>query len=231
MKTWLAVILIVAGAGCAGGPEAVGVPAAAGTTATGPSSAAAQSELTMLSTRDEIRDFTDYPSGPYLLGAGDLVRLKSLNRDFTDEEMRVSPDGTLSITSGTEVMASGKDLKTVEREINAILKKLYANLEIKLVLVAATNRKITLLGDVRQPGIMTLDRDLTIMDAIARAGGFAVQPQEPSSSLGQANLLCRIVRENGKSVWIDLKMVLFQNLVAYNVLLKNNDIVYIYKHF
>lgn len=180
-----------------------------------------------VSSPEEIEDFSKVDSDPYYLGPGDVLKLKSSNNEFPEEELKVSPDGKVNIASIGEIVLDKTELKVLEKQINERLKKLYANVDAKLVLVSAINRKIALLGAVKTPGIILLEGNMTLVDVIAKAGGFDALAIDAGST--RTKFLCRIIRDNGKTVWIDLRAILFQNASSYNVKVKNNDILFVYR--
>jgi polysaccharide export outer membrane protein len=168
--------------------------------------------------------------GQYLVGPGDVLKMKSMNKEFSDMELRVAPDGNIYLDGSGVIPVAHKTIAAIEKDINDTLKRLYSNIEIRLLLITSVNSKVIVLGDVKSPGVLNLDSDMTVIEAIAKAGGFSVLPNEPSN-IDRISMLCRITRENSKGILIDIKKIMFQNGYIFNVPLKNNDIVYVYKHF
>lgn len=179
------------------------------------------------SSRAEVVAFSVIASDPYFVGPGDVLRLKSDNSDFAESELKVTPDGRVNIEKIGEVSVSGKDVTTIERDINARLKTVYSNVECRLLLITALNRKVTLLGAVKSPGVFYLENNMTLIDAIAQAGG----PETGGASISspKTRILCRVIRDNGKSVWIDVKAILLANAGIYNIQLKSNDILFVHR--
>lgn len=69
-------------------------------------------------------------------------------------------------------MASGKTTAELQQEITAKLSK-YVNQPMVNVMVKQVNSlKISVLGEVRRPDVYKINNRVTLLDAIAMAGGF-----------------------------------------------------------
>jgi len=225
----LAALLSLAACATVGSPNARAGSsvASAGLPGTRGSSDALRSDTPVVSSPEEIVDFSRIDSDPYYLGPGDTIRLRATNNEFPDEELRVTPDSKVTVPQLGEISLDRTEVKTLETLINNGLKRYYTNIECKVTLLTATNRKVSLLGAVRSPGIIALEGSMTLIDVIAKAGGFEGGAGENPNVLLRSKILCRILRDNGKTIWVDLKAVLFQNASFYNVRVKNNDIIFV----
>lgn len=188
-----------------------------------------RSDTPVVSSPEEVVEFSKIDVDPYYLGPGDTLRLRASGNEFPEEEIRVSPDNKVAIPVIGELALDRTEVKTLEAEVNARLKRFYTNIDCKLTLVAALNRKVSLLGSVRSPGIISLEGNMSLIDVIAKAGGFESTPGENPSVLMRSKILCRILRDNGKTIWVDLKAILFQNASFYNIRVKNNDIIFVFR--
>jgi len=81
-------------------------------------------------------------------------------------------DGRISLPLADELMASGKTAAELQQEITAKLSK-YVNQPVVNVMVKQVNSlKISVLGEVRKPDVYRIKNRVTVLDAIAMAGGF-----------------------------------------------------------
>lgn len=188
-----------------------------------------KSDGPVISTPEEVLEFSRVDADPYYLGPGDVLKLRASNNEFPEEEIRVTPDSKVTVPILGEIALGRVETKDLETDINTRLKKYYTNIDCKLILLTANNRKVSLLGAVRTPGIIPLEGTMSLIDVIAKAGGFEGTLGETPAAMQRTKLLCRVLRDNGKTIWVDLKAILFQNAAFYNIRIKNNDIIFVYR--
>jgi len=84
---------------------------------------------------------------------------------------KVLPDGTLSLPRLPPLAASGRTLPELQREIDAAYAA--SDLAVSVSLVPRTLRTgaTLVIGEVRKPGRVQLDRPATVLMAVAQAGG------------------------------------------------------------
>lgn len=121
------------------------------------------------------QDLPDLPStrtSAYRLGPGDVVRLITFGEDSLTGEFRVSDSGTIAVPLVGSVQAEGLSPNQLgERVGNALVK---ANL-LRSPSVSAeiiTYRPIFVLGEVSKPGQYAYVPNMTVVTAVAVAGGF-----------------------------------------------------------
>jgi polysaccharide export outer membrane protein len=88
------------------------------------------------------------------------------------QEVRVTPDGTISVPGIGSVPAQGATLEELRHELNLRYAALVEGLDVQPVLRARAPRFVFVLGEVRQPGRYTLEGPTTVMQSIAMAGGI-----------------------------------------------------------
>jgi polysaccharide export outer membrane protein len=111
---------------------------------------------------------------PYLLGPSDVIRVWVWEEPDLTASVTVRPDGKVSLPLAGEVDVAGRTPKAVEEEISAKLAD-YVNetLLVVVVIVEQINSpQISVLGEVRTPNRYPLRQQLSLLDALALAGGF-----------------------------------------------------------
>lgn len=115
-------------------------------------------------------------SDVYLLGPGDRIRISVFGRPDLSGAYTVSPSGTISMPLLGRFEVSGLDLVRAEKEVASAYEQRLAtdsplapsfsvNIEI------AEYRPFYVLGDVDKPGSYPYQSDLTVLRALALAGG------------------------------------------------------------
>jgi protein involved in polysaccharide export with SLBB domain len=87
--------------------------------------------------------------------------------------------------------------------------------------VALSNRKVFVLGEVRQPGLLELRENITLLEAIARAEGLTER------AVLKKVLVVRGGLTSPELIAVNLKDILERGNLADDLTLRNGDIVYI----
>src|SRR4051812_2268920 len=107
------------------------------------------------------------------LGPGDILNIQIFDMPETARtEVPVGPDGRLTFLQARDVMASGLTIDQLRAKLDETLAKIYQNARTVVIPVAYHSKKYFVLGAVTGKGVFNLDRPLTVIEAIARAGGL-----------------------------------------------------------
>lgn len=97
------------------------------------------------------------------------------NRFFSGGQgrnLRVNPEGTVSLPGIDQVPAQGLSLEEIKREVNARYATIVEGLEVTPNLYQRAPRSIFVVGEVRNPGRYSMEGPTTAMQAIALGGGW-----------------------------------------------------------
>ena len=84
----------------------------------------------------------------------------------------VRPDGKISIPLIGEMPASGKTAKQLQQEITVKYTEYIAKPAVTVVVKEVNSPKVSVLGEVKNPGVYKIKDRATLLDAIAMAGGL-----------------------------------------------------------
>lgn len=112
----------------------------------------------------------------YRLGAGDKVRVTVYGEPNLTGEYYVSTRGTLSVPLIGDVPAAGQTVPQIAETVRAKLADGYIR-DPKVAAEVLTYRPYYILGEVNKPGEYPYTSDLTVMNAVATAGGFTYRAQ------------------------------------------------------
>lgn len=113
------------------------------------------------------------PQHPYRIVAGDLLEVNVWGEERLQRDVRVLPDGTFIYPLVGQVMAEGLRPTDIEAAVTKGLAPQYRG-EVPQVTVSvkeATGTRFSVVGRVKSPGTFTPGRFITLLDAIALAGG------------------------------------------------------------
>jgi len=108
----------------------------------------------------------------YKLGAGDLLQVVVWKNEEISGEFRVRPDGKFSMPLIGDILAQGSTTDAISMQIVQKLKLFIESPYVSTILKEATSNRIYITGEVANPGTYPIDGSLTVLQALALAGGF-----------------------------------------------------------
>lgn len=118
-------------------------------------------------------------SPDYRLGPGDRVRIIVFNQKDMTGEYLVDGTGMLSFPLVGQVKAGGLTAAELESEITNKLKPDYLR-DPNVSVVVLTYRPFYIVGEVKTPGSYAYVTGMTVINAVALAGGFTYRAREGS---------------------------------------------------
>ena len=109
--------------------------------------------------------------GDYQLDAGDKIRLSVFGEEDLSGEFVVSSAGTLSLPLAGDIPAKGRTIVEIQRAVEESLRSRYI-LNPQVSAEVLTYRPFYVLGEVNKPGTYPFAAGLTVLNAVATAGGF-----------------------------------------------------------
>ena len=108
----------------------------------------------------------------YVIGRADVLAIDVWREPEISRVEPVRPDGRITVPLAGEIEASGKTAGALEREIESRLSRYIHDPAVTVIVQQANSRRFNILGDVLRPGAYPLDARMSVLDAIAAAGGF-----------------------------------------------------------
>lgn len=121
----------------------------------------------------------------YILGPNDRVRLKVYGESDITGEYEVDSTGQISVPLAGHIRAAGLTTKQLERAITSALAKGIVR-DPRVNVEVALYRPYYILGEVKKGGEYPYRLGLTVMDAVASAGGFTYRANEGKVFLRRA---------------------------------------------
>ena len=110
----------------------------------------------------------------YVIGLGDILEIQV----WKEPELSRSPapvriDGRISLPLLGDVDAAGKSIKELTQFLENKYKDVVTEPAVSVMLIQNRSWRYYVVGEIAQPGEFTLDYPLTVLQAIARSGGFS----------------------------------------------------------
>jgi protein involved in polysaccharide export with SLBB domain len=111
----------------------------------------------------------------YRLGPGDGLYLNVYSAHSLDQDITVTPEGKLIVPQTGSIDANGLTINEAEKKIGVLLAREYRKPEVALSLRRMRTMKVSVLGDVLVPGVVTATAQQRLSEVVDRAGGFLKQ--------------------------------------------------------
>jgi len=108
----------------------------------------------------------------YVIGPEDVLAINVWREPDISRAVTVRLDGAISLPLVGEVQASGRTPLQLERDITQKLKAYISDPEVAVMVQEMKSKRFNILGQVAKPGSYLLSSSITVLDAIALAGGF-----------------------------------------------------------
>jgi polysaccharide export outer membrane protein len=113
--------------------------------------------------------------GVYIIGPADRLRVDVWQNDkLTLSDVPVRPDGMITVPLAGDVMAQGLTTDELTAAIAEKLSEYIQQPTVTVVVLAPFSKRAFVLGEVRNPGPISLSAETSVLDAITAAGGFSV---------------------------------------------------------
>lgn len=160
------------------------------------------------------------------LGPGDILTLGFYgDTNLLKTDVIVRPDGRISYLQAHDVVATGLTVDELRDKFNQELSKYYRSPRVLVSPVAYHSKKYYVLGRVMRQGAFTLDRPITILEAVARADGLETGILN-RNSIDLADLDRSFLIREGKRVPIDFEKLFGGGELAQNIPIEPNDLLY-----
>jgi protein involved in polysaccharide export with SLBB domain len=121
----------------------------------------------------------------YILGPNDRIRLKVYGESDITGEYEINNSGQVSIPLAGHIKAAGATTRQLEKAIASALAKGIVR-DPRVNVEIAQYRPYYILGEVKKSGEYPYRNGLTVMDAVASAGGFTYRANESKVYLRRA---------------------------------------------
>lgn len=172
------------------------------------------------------------PTNLFTLGPGDRLEIELLDDPTSRALTAVGPDGKLyfHLLPGLDVwgltLAETKAL--IEKELSKYIKD---SLQVSVVLRGVESKRVWLLGRFAAPGVYSMTNSMTVLEAIALAGGAANISAGRDLNTGYnpedlADLRRSFVMRQGQVLPVNLYKLLREGDLSQNIYLRPDDFVY-----
>ncbi len=161
----------------------------------------------------------------YVIGHGDAIDILFLyNSDLNQIDLKVRPDGKISLPYIGDIVAAGKPVSALDSAITARYAEIIVNPDPVVILRKFQPDVIYALGDVLSPGGYEYRRGMTLASALALGGG-------PGKSAKKNGVLVirRVAPDHVVGIQVDIDELFSGKRFDLDIPLQAFDIVYVPK--
>ncbi|RMG46869.1 MAG: sugar ABC transporter substrate-binding protein [Acidobacteria bacterium] len=154
----------------------------------------------------------------YIIGVEDLLYVWVFEDKNIQLEVRVRPDGMISLPMIGDVKAEGLTPARLSRVIAEKLEPFFENPNVAVIVKEINSFKVYVLGEVNRQGVLSFYQPTTLLQAIAAAGGLTAFANEKMTLIRQSE---------GGAEWIkiDCSDLLAGKPTADNIYLRPGDVL------
>ena len=108
----------------------------------------------------------------YRLVNGDKLRIEVYREPQLSHSLQIRPDGKISLPLAGDMVAAGQTPAGLREAITTSLKQYVTNPVVTVIVVETQMPTISVMGEVNDPGSVPLNGRMTVIEALAAAGGF-----------------------------------------------------------
>lgn len=160
------------------------------------------------------------PRETYRIGAGDILEIVTWKEpDFSRDTVLVRTDGMVSFPLLNDVQAAGRTPIELKIEIEKRLKDYVGTPVVTVTVRDAASQKFYILGEVLRTGEYPLNKNLTVLQAFALAGGFTEWASKKEI------VLLRKVEGQEKIFRVNYRKIVDGNDLGQNVAIQADDTI------
>jgi protein involved in polysaccharide export with SLBB domain len=160
-------------------------------------------------------------------GPGDVMDIHTYGDPaMSRTNVFVAPDGRISYLQAQDIVASGLTVEELRQRLNDELAPYYKKpVQTIVIPVRYNSKKYYMLGKVASRGVYSLDRPLTIVEAVARARGLETGLYQ-RTTVEMADLAHSFIERGGQKLPVDLEKLFLDGDLSQNVALEPDDYIY-----
>ncbi len=108
----------------------------------------------------------------YIIGSDDVLAINVWKEPDLSRTVPVRPDGKITLPLVGDITASGNTPKQLQSNLEQDLAKYISKPAVTVIVQEPKSHKFNVVGQVQKPGSYVLTSPMTVLDAIALAGGF-----------------------------------------------------------
>lgn len=171
--------------------------------------------------QQETKDPSAISKDSYVIGPGDILAINVWREPELSEQIAVRLDGKVSLPLVDDTKAAGLTCAELRSQLAEKYKDYVEVPEVSVTLVESRSKRIYILGKINKPGEYPLQKNMTIVQALSRAGGLS-EWADPSDVR-----LIRKIEGTEKTFRVDYNAIVSGKDLSQNIQLLPDDTIYL----
>ena len=164
----------------------------------------------------------------YYLEIGDILEIDVWRVPDFSRVVSVRPDGRISLPLIGDLYVYGVSLVEIRDVLTKKLAEYIRNPQVSISIRQFGGRKFIILGEINSPGVFRFQQEVSLLEAIALAGGFKADAKR-----GKVMVIRGDIRKEPqvKIINANVQNILKKGMISENIFIMPNDIIYVAKDF
>ena len=154
------------------------------------------------------------------LGSGDVLEISVWGDESLVRKVLVRPDGKISFPLVGDMQAAGVSIDDLRTELETKIGEYIHGAPVTVMLIESRSAKVSEVGKVQKPGVFPMDGPMSVLQALAMAGGMT-----PYASTGSVRVVRTDAAGSQRYLSFDYDQVAGGKGLEQNVLLTPGDVV------
>ncbi len=160
------------------------------------------------------------------LGPGDVLSVYLFGQPETSKpDLTVGPDGRINYLQAQDFVVTGLTVDELRTKLEEVLGKFYRSPRVVVLPMAYRSKRYYILGNVAQRGVFSLERPITMVEAIATSRGF-ISSQVQNTTVDMVDFGRSFLVRNGERVAVNFEGLFTQGDLSQNIPLEPDDYLY-----
>jgi polysaccharide export outer membrane protein len=168
---------------------------------------------------EALRKFEPSADEEYTLGAGDAISIDYPGHADLSSKDVIGPDGRITLPLVGPMKIAGLTREEAGGKIVDALSPFYTKLTATVRVEKYSSNYVTLLGDVKSPGMVSFDQTPTLLGLLSRGG---MEPRTDGTFPEQC-----VIYRGDQVYWVKLHDMLAANSPMTDLRLRRNDVVFV----
>ncbi|OGL43524.1 MAG: hypothetical protein A2161_14370 [Candidatus Schekmanbacteria bacterium RBG_13_48_7] len=151
----------------------------------------------------------------YVIGPEDILDVSVWQNETLRRTLPVLPDGKIYFPLIGEIRAAGRTVSQLEKDLNDALDEFILSPQVSVSVKESNSKKFFVLGQVRNPSVYSMKREVTILEAVSYAGGL-------TEFADSTNVY---ITRGDKSMKLDLYDLFSKGDLTQNLILQPGDLI------
>jgi len=157
----------------------------------------------------------------YTISLNDVLEIFIWKHTDLSRDVIVRPDGKISMPLIGDIMAEGLTLNKLDAEITKRYSEYLVSPDVSIAVKTFAGEKVFIFGEVTTPGIHTFQKNSSLIEVLAKAGGW-----NQYAKISNIFVIRGDLTKEPEVILIDIKEILSGN-TRLNIMIYPKDIVYV----